>query len=275
LTVEQAARDKTFKVFKTLKVYTRARNRLQTTQLLRVFSNFTAQMSLRTRYRLHQFGNRLQVFFLGLLLGVVLSGGFFLLKLDDYVKDFAMNNPLINRDKDDEEPVTEDATQDDAQVKPKTNVNNVIDNGNQTPVTDSTAVSTTDDTASTVSASDPNSEIVVRTNELLGEKVVTLVNLDGIKAIDSIRSKEAGIKEEPGKAVTIEFWQSPLNYKGYTMSRSRLVLFGFNTEESVSLYRLDQTMFMKIAGGVFRLENTADFRQLERVTDEALLERLP
>lgn len=230
-------------------------------------------MSLRTRYRLHQFGNRLQVFFLGLLLGIVLSGGFFLLKLDDYVKDFAMNNPLVSQDKDDE-PVTEDQSQDDEQVKPKKNVN-VTDDGDETDVADSSAVSVSDDTTGTTSVSDPNGEIVVRTNELLGEKVVALVNLDGLKAIDSIRSKEAGIKEEPGKSVTIEFWQSPLNYKGYTLSRSRLVLFGFNTEESVSLYRLDQTMFLKIAGGVFRLENTADFRQLERVTDESLLARLP
>lgn len=229
-------------------------------------------MSLRTRYRLHQFGNRLQVFFLGLLLGIVLSGGFFLLKLDDYVKDFAMNNPLVSHDKDDE-PVTEDQSQDDEQVKPKKNVN-VTDDGDETDVADSSAVSASDDSTGT-SVSDPNAEIVVRTNELLGEKVVALVNLDGLKAIDSIRSKEAGIKEEPGKSVTIEFWQSPLNYKGYTLSRSRLVLFGFNTEESVSLYRLDQTMFLKIAGGVFRLENTADFRQLERVTDESLLARLP
>lgn len=229
-------------------------------------------MSLRSRYRLHQFGNRLQVFLLGLLFGIVLSGGFFLLKLDDYVKDFAMNNPLVSHDKDDEETVAEEETE--KPVKPK-KTTTVTDETVNSDVTDSTDEVSSDDTTGNVSVGDPNSDIVVRTNELLGEKVVALVNLDGTKAIDSIRSKEAGIKEDPGKAVTVEFWQSPLNYKGYTLSRSRLVLFGFNTEENVSLYRLDQTMFLKIAGGVFRLENTADFRQLERVTDEALLARLP
>jgi hypothetical protein len=230
-------------------------------------------MSLRTRYRLHQFGNRLQVFLLGLLFGIVLSGGFFLLKLDDYVKDFAMNNPLVNQSKDDEETTTDETTTDQP-VKPKKNTATVSDGqgGNEESPADSL---TSDDTAGTAFVSDPDADIVVRTNELLGEKVVTLVNLDGVKAIDSIRSKEAGIKEEPGKSVTIEFWQSPLNYKGYTLSRSRLVLFGFTTEENVVLYRMDQTMFMKTSGGVFRLENTADFRQLERVTDEALLARLP
>ncbi len=230
-------------------------------------------MSLRTRYRLHQFGNRLQVFLLGLLFGIVLSGGFFLLKLDDYVKDFAMNNPLVNQDdKEEDETSTQDQST-DKQVKPKKN-NTTTDVSDENDVTDVNDSLSSDDTTGNVFITDPNGEIVVRTNELLGEKVISLVNLDGIKAIDSIRSKEAGIKEEPGKSVTVEFWRSPLNYKGYTLSRSRLVLFGFGTDENIALYRLDQSMFMKTNGGVFRLENTADFRQLERVTDESLLARL-
>jgi len=231
-------------------------------------------MSLRSRYRLYQFGNRLQVFFLGLLLGIVLSGGFFLLKLDDYVKDFAMNNPLLSQDKEEDETVVADK-ETEKPVKPKKNVANTTDGNNATDVADSAQETNSADTSGNPSVTDPNGEIVVRTNELLGEKVISLVNLDGTKAIDSIRSKEAGIKEEPGKSVTVEFWQSPLNYKGYTLSRSRLVLFGFTTDENVSLYRMDNAMFMKTSGGVFRLENTADFRQLERVTDEALLARLP
>lgn len=240
--------------------------------LMPYFRNFTPQMSLRTRYRLHQFGNRLQVFLLGLLFGIVLSGGFFLLKLDDYVKDFAMNNPLVNQDEKDEDETTQDQSSEKT-VKPKKNTN-VSDENNRNDVTNESDSLSSDDTTGNVLVTDPNGDIVVRTNELLGEKVVSLVNLDGTKAIDSIRSKEAGIKEEPGKSVTVEFWQSPLNYKGYTLSRSRLVLFGFGTEENISLYRLDQSMFMKTTGGVFRLENTADFRQLERVTDEGLLARL-
>lgn len=213
------------------------------------------------------------MFLLGLLFGIVLSGGFFLLKLDDYVKDFAMNNPLVNQDKEGDETTAEDP-ETDKPVKSKKTVTTVTDGTDvdETTTNDSLAAN---DTTGNAFVTDPNGEIVVRTNELLGEKVVSLVNLDGTKTIDSIRSKEAGIKEEPGKSVTVEFWQSPLNYKGYTLSRSRLVLFGFATDENVSLYRMDQVMFMKTSGGVFRLENTADFRQLERVTDESLLARLP
>lgn len=184
-----------------------------------------------------------------------------------------MNNSLINQSKTDDEAETTDNTDATKPVKPKKTTPKETTDDNVAK--DTTTVEDYSDTASVPNDAGDNGDIIVRKNELLGEKVVQLVNLDGTKAIDSIRSKEAGIKEEPGKSLTVEFWQSPLNSKGYTMSRSRLVLFGYSAEEQVSLYRLDNSMFMKIAGGVFRIENTADFRQMERVTDEALLAKLP
>jgi hypothetical protein len=229
-------------------------------------------MTLRSRYRLYQFGNRLQVFFLGLLLGIVLSGGFFLLKLDDYVKDLALVKSFTEPEKDEDEKLTGNQSETPEQPEKK---NTVKVTDVQEVVTDSTDNASVADSTSTPVDVREDNEIVVRKNELLGEKVVQLVNLDIAKAVDSIRSKEAGIREEPGKSLTIEFWQSPLNSKGYTMSRSRVILFGFAPDDQVSLYRVENSVLMKTSGGVFRLENTADFRQMERVTDEALLAKLP
>ena len=229
-------------------------------------------MTLRSRYRLYEFGNRLQVFFLGLLLGIVLSGGFFLLKLDDYVKDLAVVKSFTEPEKEEDETLTKDKPE--TQTKRPQKKNTVSTANVQEVVTDTTDNASVTDSDSVPQAPEDN-EIVVRKNELLGEKVVQLVNLDLVKTVDSIRSKEAGIREEPGKALTIEFWQSPLNSKGYTMSRSRVILFGFAPQEQVSLYRVENSVLMKTSGGVFRLENTADFRQMERVTDETLLAKLP
>lgn len=184
-----------------------------------------------------------------------------------------MNNSLLNQSKNDSDAETNETTDATKPVKPKNTTSKEITSDNV--AADTTSTDSGNDTSSVITDVGDNGDIIVRKNELLGEKVVQLVNLDGTKAIDSIRSKEAGIKEDPGKSLTVEFWQSPLNSKGYTMSRSRLVLFGFSAEEQVSIYKLENSMFMKIAGGVFRLENTADFRQMERVTDEALLAKLP
>ena len=236
-----------------------------------IFRNFTSKMSLRSRYRLYHFGNRLQVFFLGFLLGIVMGGGFFLLKLDGVVKGLALEKTFTDpgQDAENEKDVTDANEKKTSPKKDRKNAELTTEN------ISSDSTSSGSDTATSLVASTDGDEIVVRKDELLLEKVVSLVNLDGSNALDSIRSKEAGIREEPGKSVTIEFWQSPLNYRGYKLTRSRLVLFGIDAQEQLSLYRLDNTMFMKTAGGVFRLENTADFRQMERVTDEALLAKLP
>jgi hypothetical protein len=228
-------------------------------------------MSLRNRYRLYQFGNRLQVFLLGLLLGVILAGGFFLLKVDQYIKELAVVKSFTDSDKTEESAADEsDKVKSDNKKKTKSrSTDNVAQESNSK--SDSLGG---DSTLPAVFQTSDGDEIVVKKEQLLGERVVSLINLDGGNAIDSIRSKEAGINEVPGKSLTVEFWQSPLNYRGYKLTRNRLVLFGFASEDPVSLFRLENNTYLTSNNGVFRLETTSDFRQLERVTDETVLNRL-
>jgi hypothetical protein len=233
--------------------------------------NFTSAMSLRSRYRLHQFGNRLQVFLLGLLLGVILAGGFFLLKVDEYIKELAVVKSFTEPDKED---VTDEAAsaKEPTDNKKKTKSQSSGNNGNEVVISDDSLSG--DSTLPAVFMTSDGDEIVVKKEQLLGERVVNLINLDGGNAIDSIRSKEAGINEVPGKSLTVEFWQSPLNYRGYKLTRNRLVLFGFTSDDPVALFRLENNTYLSSNNGVFRLETTSDFRQLERVTDETVLNRL-
>lgn len=92
------------------------------------------------------------------------------MKLDDYVKDFAMNNPLTNQGPDEDEQVTTGGTEDEKNVKPKRNVNTVDENEELQVTDDSSDTVGSDDTTGNVFVSDGNGDIVVRTNELLGEK---------------------------------------------------------------------------------------------------------
>ena len=74
--------------------------------------------------------------------------------------------------------------------------------------------------------------------------------------------------------VQIEFWQSPLNYRGYKMSKGKLVLFGAEPTEELTLYKMEEVVYMKNKTGVFRLDLSSDFRQAERINDATLLARL-
>jgi hypothetical protein len=217
---------------------------------------------MKVRSRFSYFRDKLQVFFLGFLMGIVLGGGFFVLKLDQYVKDLALYKSLTEKDP---QPEHELSDPDKEEVKPKKKPKKTV-TVTDTPATDTTDLVAAGDTSlPSVFDTDNSDEIVIRKDELLGQRSVALYDLN-----QSPGDTTAGSKAY----FTVEFWRSPLNYKGYKFSRTRLVLFGFAQEDVASMYRLENETFLKTGSGVFRIEPATDFRQLERVTDEALIAQM-
>lgn len=236
-----------------------------------------SENTLHTKSRFRSFRDKLQVFFLGLLSGLVLGGGFFLLKLDEYVKQFGKT---FSGDKDStvfSEPIAEEKPEKDknktknrtdSPSKNKTGDSLLTDNNpNDTLVYDSLGGPSADVEKS------GSDEIVIRKDELLGQRSAGVTDLSKSET-DTTLQKLSGIREVGVKALQVEFWRSPLNYRGYKMSKNKLVLFGSDPADELQLYKLEETIYMKNRAGVFRLDFTSDFRQPERISDASLLARL-
>jgi hypothetical protein len=223
---------------------------------------------MKVRSRFAFFRDKLQVFFLGLLLGLVLGGGFFVLKLDQYVKELSFYKSLTEKKDKNDLDVPELKT-DTEKPKAKTHKkeNRIQDSTNSSYSSNSNSSDTT--SPYVYVGNNPNDNIVVRTDEMLGQKSYSVVSMDTKNPADSLSQPEI----KPA-SVDIEFWLSPLNYHGYKFSRNKVVLFGYSQNDLVSVIKLDNVTFLKCLTGVFRLEPSADFRQMERVTDESLLSRL-
>lgn len=230
--------------------------------------------------RLATFRDKLQVYFLGLLTGLVLGGGFFVLKLDEYVKQFAFDKsssePVVQQD---EGPAGNTVTKKQEKEKnsriKKDKTRAVAADSASGPVLDAdTLAMDSAGPGTAVFGRDNEDEIVVKKDELLSEKSIALVDLNGPQPRDSAVQKISGIREPQQKALQVEFWRSPLNYRGYKMSRSKLIIFGLDSDDEVALYKVDDDIYMKNRGGVFRLEPCTDFRQPERVSDASLIARL-
>lgn len=73
---------------------------------------------------------------------------------------------------------------------------------------------------------------------------------------------------------SVEFWKSPINYKGYKMGRGKIVLFGIYQSNDVSLVSIGNSVFLKNQELYFRLEPTEVFCNLNPVTDKNLLAQL-
>ncbi|MDQ3108397.1 MAG: hypothetical protein M3R17_00755 [Bacteroidota bacterium] len=222
---------------------------------------------MKVRSRFSYFRDKFQVFILGLLFGLVLGGGFFVLKLDQYVKELSFYKSLTEKDNKTGAVIPEEENEDEQEAKPKKVKKPAVKDS-------STVVSANDktpgDTAlpTVYNGNHTNGDIVIRKDEQLAEKTYSIINLDS-KKTDSL-----GGKEIPQMNLAVEFWKSPLNYHGYKFVRNKLVLFGYGDQDIVSVFKVDNTTVLKCLTGVFKIEPTTEFQQLERITDEYTLSKI-
>lgn len=77
---------------------------------------------------------------------------------------------------------------------------------------------------------------------------------------------EGNVLRKPygNKPLRVEFWKSPVNYSGYRLTESRLVLFGVFAIDSVNLIQREDALWLVVMGDRFSLKETYDFKPLIR-----------
>lgn len=223
-------------------------------------------------------------FIIGILVGLIVAGGFFIFKLDDYFKELSfyksVSNTFSSDSKTAEPNVPEVTTTKSNEVKKKKKeaVITVDKNGEDEKIVNADSTKIAKDSLTLVN---PNSdEVVVRKDELLSTKTLDVINLDPVAKMngkDSLLQKVSGIKDDRSSSkqyLNIEFWSSPLNYKGYKMSKYKLILYGVSSPDGLKIYRLEDVTYLKSSYFVYRLDATGEFKPYERITDESILNRL-
>lgn len=80
--------------------------------------------------------------------------------------------------------------------------------------------------------------------------------------IDSLKTALNIIADPPVEFLQIEFWKSPLNYRGYKMSKSTLVVYGLINELILSVYADNGFVFLTTNESNYQFEQTIDFKEL-------------
>ena len=129
--------------------------------------------------------------------------------------------------------------------------------------------------------SENSDDIIVRKDELLSTKTVDVVNLNPLasrnNAKDSLVQKISGIKDDKNVSqqfFNIEFWQSPLNYKGYKMSKYKIILYGIESPEGLKIFKVDDLIYLKKNSTVYKLDYSSEFKSYEHITDENIISKL-
>ena len=112
-------------------------------------------------------------------------------------------------------------------------------------------------------------DILVERDQLLSTELVRIENVynDSLAAptnvlIDSLREKLNIIEKDWPEYLKIEMWKSPLNYKGYKMSKSTLIVYGLLNELILHVYSKGDTIFVETNEMSYQFEQTSDFKEL-------------
>jgi|GEM_PF-2518913 len=93
-----------------------------------------------------------------------------------------------------------------------------------------------------------------------------------------LKKKELAVRNEK---IVVQFWKSPINYKGYRFDGRKLEAFGLDTFSQVSLkYRVVNAelkvyeIYLKYGDAYFKLEEDNRYHSYIRVKDPAIIEEL-
>lgn len=228
------------------------------------------------------FRDKLHGFVIGTAVGILLGGGFFILKLDDYFKELQKIKSLASASDTLATKATDDnkAKKYSQKYKSQNSLNTTTfdEKTISTNTTNSQDSITSADSANTIAGS-LQENIQVKKDELLATKNIEVINLNNnpkLDSKDSLIEKLSGIKEgkETTNYITAELWQSPINYKGYKLNKNKIIAFGMNDVELIKCYKYENAIYLKTTNALYKLDYNDDFKPFEKTTNELILVRI-
>ena len=115
-------------------------------------------------------------------------------------------------------------------------------------------------------------EIIVKKDELLFVKETSFsVKKDNL--MDSLLV-DATPSTSSKNTIKIEFWVSPVNYRGYKMADNKLIIYGITDFSETSLISFNNSFYLKDHNIYFPLEITSIFKPLVKLTNQNLITQI-
>jgi len=123
-------------------------------------------------------------------------------------------------------------------------------------------------------------DFFLMTDKLLATRTYSLKELNPQKIrnstekLDSLIGNSANRSNGNESVYLVEFWESPINYRGYKMGRNRIVIYGIYLPDFVSLKLLNKNIFLKYLNDYYALDFTNEFKPLRVLKNEVIIQEL-
>ncbi len=102
---------------------------------------------------------------------------------------------------------------------------------------------------------------VIKKDELIATKIILIKGKSqNDNLLDSLLFLKSGSK--PNTGMRVEFWRSPVNFKGYKMDNNKLIVFGINNFDFATFENEDKILYMIYMGDYYAIEQTSSFKPL-------------
>ncbi|MFD1553485.1 hypothetical protein DNU06_07375 [Putridiphycobacter roseus] len=82
---------------------------------------------------------------------------------------------------------------------------------------------------------------------------------------DTLLQKLLDVDVVHKERILVEYWQSPINYQGYKLSKSKLIIFGMLPIKPIRMYKDEQVYYFYNNKQYYKLIESSDFKDLKNI----------
>ena len=106
----------------------------------------------------------------------------------------------------------------------------------------------------------------INKDELITTKILSIVYLNQKdNDTDSLIKSVLDINTIEKKSLSVEFWKSPIDYHGYKLSLSKLIIYGVSPQHDYSLYKKNGYYYLSNKDVCFELQENSEFSSYTQV----------
>jgi len=110
-------------------------------------------------------------------------------------------------------------------------------------------------------------DIIVKKDMMVFTKTINIENPEeaaNVKEnnLDSLLTDKITVVNAHTNKIIVEFWSSPVNFKGYKMSKHKIVIFGIEPSENIKVRKSGKSHILSINNKAYLLEYTDEFKSL-------------
>lgn len=113
-----------------------------------------------------------------------------------------------------------------------------------------------------------DNKTIIKADRFVAKKVVSIIGY--IKnSNDSLMNTLIDVKAGGNGKIAMEFWESPINFKGYRLGRDKMTVFGV-VPDDVKLIKHKNDLYLITINNVYMVKACADFCALKPIKDKAV-----